>query len=100
MARGVCVVGDMCGREGGHVHGRGGMCMAEDMCGRGVCVAGGVHEGHGWQGDMCAGETAIEVGGTHPTGLHSCSICVNKARKLTNKSSVDPRGRESETLPL
>ena len=87
--------GDMCG--GGHVwQGRrtcawqGGMCTAGGMCGRGhvwqgcvcgrgVCVAGGVHEGHVWQGDMCAGETAIEVGGTHPTGLHSCSICVSQS---------------------
>ena len=29
----------------------------------GACVAGGMH----------AIETATEVGGTHPTGMHSCS---------------------------
>ena len=64
-----------------------GVCEARghawqgDMHGRGVCVAGGYAWGHAWQGacmvgrgGMCAGETVTEVGGTHPTGMHSCSI--------------------------
>ena len=34
-----------------------GVCMAGDMCDR----------GHAWQGACMAGETATEVGGTHPT---------------------------------
>ena len=53
------------------MHGRGG------MCGRGhtwhggyvvgVCMAGVVHG----RGACVAGETAIAVGGTHPTGMNS-----------------------------
>ena len=39
----------------------------------GVCVAGGVHgRGYAWQGGMCAGDTATEVGSTHLTGMLSC----------------------------
>ena len=46
---------------------------------QGVCMAGGVHgRGHVWHGGgvcgrgVCAEEMATEVGGTHPTGMHSC----------------------------
>ena len=42
------------------------------MCGRGE---------RAWQGGMCgwggacvAGKMAIAVGGTHPTGMHSCIL--------------------------
>ena len=40
---------------------------------QGACVAGG----HAWQGEcmagcVCTGETATEVGGTHPAEMHSC----------------------------
>ena len=46
--------------------------MAGGMCGRGS-MAGGVH-GRG----MCmAGEMATAADGTHPTGMHSCSLIVN-----------------------
>ena len=38
------------------VHGRRGQ--------RGMCGSEGVH--------VCAGETATEAGGTHPTGMYSC----------------------------
>ena len=49
------------------VHGKGG-----GMHGREACVAEGyVWQGAWWQG-MHAGETVIEAGGTHPTGMHSC----------------------------
>ena len=44
---------------GGHVWRRGGGHVWQ----RGSCMVGG----------MCEGETATEVGGTHPTGIHSCS---------------------------
>ena len=27
-----------------------------------------------WQGDVRAGETATEAGGTHPTGMYSCFL--------------------------
>ena len=27
---------------------------------------------HVWQGDVHAGQMAIEVGSAHPTGMHSC----------------------------
>ena len=57
--------GDMHGnvRHGGEYvwQGRGHawwVCMA----GVEACMAGGVH----------GGEAAIEAGGTHPTGMHSC----------------------------
>ena len=44
------------------VHGRGG------MRGRGACNGGG----GAWRGACVGGETATEVGGTHPTRMHSC----------------------------
>ena len=46
-----------------------------------VCVKNSVHRGeHAWQGHVhswgrgacAAGETAIAVDGTHPSGMHSC----------------------------
>ena len=58
--QGVCMVGCVCmagGMCGGGVHG-GGACMAGGMCGRGPC--------------MCGRRDATAVGGTHPTGMHSC----------------------------
>ena len=69
----------------GDVHGMGcmrqGACMAGGHAWQGcVCGRGGMHgDMHGkvhawWGGGMCAGETVTEVGGTHPTGMHSCSI--------------------------
>ena len=77
--RGVCMVGG--------VHGRGA-CMVGGMCGRGcagkvgmhgrgcawqgACMEGGVHGG---EGACNAGKTSIVVGGTHPTGMHSCFHC-------------------------
>ena len=66
---GTCVVGSM--------HGRGA-CVARDMHGGDMC-GGGVHgSGHTWQeGGMCAGEMAIEAGGAHPTGMHSCSLLLS-----------------------
>ena len=51
----------------------GGVCMVE-VCvvGRhpswGVCMTGGMC---GREGDVRTGETATEVAGTHPTGMHS-----------------------------
>ena len=47
----------------------------------GACVVGGacMAGGHAWQGGMhgrgacMAGKTAIAAGGTHPTGMHSCT---------------------------
>ena len=51
------------------------------MRGRGACVVGGgMHgRGHAWWGGCAwgacvAGKMAIAVGGTHPTGMHSCSL--------------------------
>ena len=72
MAGGVCMAGGVHGRgcawQGvcmGGMHGRGGVCgrvgaYMKGACMTGVCVWGG------------AGETATAVGGTHPTGMHSC----------------------------
>ena len=54
----VCVISS--------VHSRvcvaGGSCMAGGFC------DGGVHG----RGGVCAGETATEAGGRHPTGMHTC----------------------------
>ena len=45
-----------------------------DMHGRG-CV---------WRGGgMCAGETATEAGGTHPTEMHSC--CIEQRQRSKKK---------------
>ena len=53
------------------------------MCGEGgPCVAREHDRGcawwgeHVWQGGMRAGETATEASGTHPIGMHSCSLNV------------------------
>ena len=48
------------------MHGEGHVWQ-EGMHGSGCVV-----RGHAWQGDMRAGETATEAGGTHPAGMHSC----------------------------
>ena len=60
----------------------------------GVCMAGGMHGGghvwqgrhawqsvgHAWQGGVCgggacvAGEMTTAADGTHPTGMHSCTL--------------------------
>ena len=53
------------------------------MAGRGGGLGGGyawqgvyMTGGHAWQGGWAcvAGETATAAGGTHPTGMHSCSF--------------------------
>ena len=47
--------GDMCGRGVMHGWGMGG-CVARGICGRGVCMAGGMHDGGcAWQG-VCTAE--------------------------------------------
>ena len=56
----------------GGVHGRGhvwkgGYVWRVCVC-KGACVAGGVHG----RGACVTGKTAIAVGSTHPTGMHSC----------------------------
>ena len=73
--------GDMGDGGGMHVTGdvwqEGGAYMVGGMHVRGVC--GGVDgRGHAWQGVCVAGETATAVGGTHPTGMHSCSRWVQQ----------------------
>ena len=71
----------------GGVHGSGdncgggcawleGVCMAGGMHGGEACMAGGVHGGgvHGRGGVHALRDTVGQcVGGTHPTGMHSCS---------------------------
>ena len=61
----------------GSVHGRG-------VCGGGVCMA----RGHAWQE-----KTAIAVGGTHPTGMHSCIMLLPPANECFHRClSVHRRG--------
>ena len=48
----------------------------------GACVAGSVRGGsmhggyHAWRISCMAGETDTAADGTHPTGMHSCSLNV------------------------
>ena len=49
----------------------GGACVAGGMHGRRTCMSGSVHG----RGACVAGETATAADGTHPTGMHSCSLC-------------------------
>ena len=59
----------------------GGVCMAGGMHGSGMCVAGGgMHGREAYMAGACmaggacvAEKTAIAAGGTHPTGMYSCS---------------------------
>ena len=78
---GVCVVKwGMCSE--GDMHDEGGCAWLRGACMvKGPCVVkGGMHGegggggggGHAWQVGECAGQTATEAGGTHPTGMHSC----------------------------
>ena len=57
-----------CPRGGGGegVHGR--VCV----CDRGAYMVGAVHGGF-----LHAAEMATEVGGMHPTGMHSCFECAS-----------------------
>ena len=74
--RRVCVVGAC---MAGGMHGGGGHAWQRGVHGRGHCMAGAgcawqghAWQGHAWQGVCVAGGTATAVGGTHPTGMHSC----------------------------
>ena len=90
MARGACVVkGGVCGK-GGHAWQRGA-CVAKG----GMLAKGGMHgkgghvwwRGHAWrkgreacmvcmpQGPLLRDMAGQYVGGTHPTGMHSCLLC-------------------------
>ena len=102
---GACVAGGM------HVGDWGGACMAEGH----ACLGGGVGGMHGWGhawpgacvvggacmvrgmhgGGACmAGETATAVGGTHPTGMHSCTCRIlNTGRVVT----CNPGNRQTES---
>ena len=63
--RGSCMVGGMHGKGCAWQEGAwweayvAGLCMTGGMHGRGACVAG---------------EMATAEDGTHPTGIHSCSL--------------------------
>ena len=46
------------------------MCGEGAVRGEGGCAWQG---GATWKGGVHAGEMATEAGGTHPTGMHSCS---------------------------
>ena len=50
-------------------------------CIRGSGVWGCVWQGHAWQGGMPPADTmryGQRAGGTHPTGMHSCSVCSSR----------------------
>ena len=66
MAGGCAWQGVMHGR--GAVHGR--VCVWQGCAWWGACTAGGMRGRRA----CVTGETAIAAGGTHPTGMHSCSV--------------------------
>ena len=97
--------GGVCGQEWG-IHGRGcvwrGACMVKGdvyyrggmarrghawdggMCGQGDVVTGG----HAWSGgSVCDEDTAGQcVGGTHPTGMHSCVLFIWSCMPCVSKT--------------
>ena len=58
-------------RGGGGGHAWQGACIAWGMHGGGACWWGAYMI---WGGASMAGETAIAVDGTHPTGMYSCLL--------------------------
>ena len=68
---GVCLsTGEASVAGGGRAWQRGHLWQ-----GVGCTWQGGMHDrGYVLQGACMAGETAAAVGGTHPTGIHSCSL--------------------------
>ena len=95
--RGMCGEGGVHGKGGIHgeggVHGKGGHVWQRGMCGEGGVHGKGGHtwwrgcawwRGHVWQRGACMAKGSILactpppdtaghcVGGTHPTGMHSC----------------------------
>ena len=56
-----------------------GACVAEGVHDRSVCVVGAY-----MAVGMHAGETVTEAGGTHPTGMHSCLLCLKCSRGHLN----------------
>ena len=109
-----CSGGGVCG-EGGHVWRGGGACMVKGgmhgeggMCGeggcawqRGVCGEwGGVcGEGGAWYAPPPRDMAGHCAGGTHPTGMHSCFICIRFSEKQMAKkgchSTLCPRNHIS-----
>ena len=61
--------------------------MAGGVCGRRHAYQGACMAGRAW----IAGETTIEAGGTHPTGMHSCFFLIKSAHM-----EISQNGRENE----
>ena len=84
---------------------RGGVCSQGDAWSRGVCSGGGAWSGgsaprgvlgpRGVPGGDPPG-TATAASGTHPTGMHSCCLCVSffeaecKSNSVVNFSCPEP----------
>ena len=67
--------------------------MAGSECDRDVC-GGGSMRGWGMRGmrGVRAGEMATEAGGTHPTGMHSCSTVSAKENISDAKLKLSREG--------
>ena len=83
------------------MHGKG--CAWQEGAWWEAYVAGFVHDrGHAWQGACVAGEMATAEDGTHPTGIHSCSLylfstyCCDllRIKKLSGCKEYSERTRE------
>ena len=107
--QGACVAGGVCMVRGCVWQGvcmAGGHAWQGGMHGRGACMVGGMHgRGHAWPGEACMASGGMHgqrggmhdedmagqcMGGTHPTGMHSCSICIFLLKRV---------GAEWESLP-
>ena len=62
--------------------------------------------GHAWPavcmvGSVCAGDTATEAGGRHPTGIHSCQkIFHTVIWRFNQKSNCCQHGLDNKETPI
>ena len=64
------------------------MCGRGGMCGRGRAWLRGVLGGGG--AACVAGETATAADGTHPTGMHSCSVMLSHSDLINGLRLIIP----------
>ena len=77
-----------CVWQGGHAW-HGGMHGRGDMCGRGACMVRGACVAGGGRATADTTGYGQWAGGTHPTGMHSCSVfisCVEKVISINYKT--------------
>ena len=76
----------------GGVHGRGVHVWQRWYVWQGTCLV----EGCAWRGGgaaCVAGETATAADGTHPTGMHSCSVMLSHSDLINGLRLIIPMVR-------